>query len=172
MKLKKNFSIFIAALFLVGLTGGFYAVSPVIAVALYDDEGEERFVFTPPGGRFTIHFLHSWARTPVDEIFQIDAGNNIVLKETIYEDFGAGLPYEPEPGRPLSSMVVANGKIHIRDIDRIVPDLQLRTGRFVAAHALVYGDKRIPFSDIVAPGSVVAFKARNIKRCLLWIQKN
>ena len=172
MNPKRNFLIYIAA-FLAGLTGGLlYAVSPVTAVVLYDDIGVEKFWFSPPGGRFTIHFLHSWARTPVDELFQVDARNNIVLTETIYEDFGAGLPHEPEPGRSQSSMTVENGKIHIRDIDRVVPDLRIRTGRFVAAHALIYGDKRVPFSDFSAPGSVVIFKVQSMKRYILWTRGN
>ncbi|MCL2010946.1 MAG: DUF1850 domain-containing protein [Synergistaceae bacterium] len=144
--------------------GILYAVSPIVVVILSDERGEEKFRFYPPDGRFTIRFLHSWARSPVDELFQVDAENNIVLKETIYEDFGAGLPHEPEPGRPMSSITVENGKIHIRGIDRIIPDLQIRTGRFVAGHTLVYEGKHVPFSNFAAPGSVVIFKAQRVKR--------
>jgi len=146
---------------LTGLTGKvLYAASPFVEIVLYDDNEREKFRFSPPGGRFTIRFIHSWARTPVDEIFQVNAGNDIVLKETIYEDFGAGLPHEPEPGRPASSMTIENGKIHIRDIDRIVPNLQIRTGRVIAGHTLIYGDKYVPFSNFAAPGSVVIFKVQ------------
>ena len=167
---KKRLAIFIVGL--VSLMGGvFYAVTPVIVVALYDDNGRENFKFSPPDGCFTIRFLHSWAKTHVDEIFQVGAGNSIVLKETIYEDFGAGLPHEPERGSSMSSMTVENGKIHIRDIDRIIPDLQIRTGRFIAAHTLIYGDKRVPFSDFAAPGGVVIFKVQNMKRHVLWFGK-
>ena len=163
---KRIFFIFIAAFFLIA--GVLYAASPIVVVVLYDDNGGEKFRFLSLDGRFTVRFLHSWARSPVDELFQIDTGNNIVLKETIYEDFGAGLPHEPEPGRPLSSMTAENGKIRIRGIDRIVPDLQVRTGRFIAGHTLIYGDKHVPFSDFAAPGSVVIFKAQSTKRYILW----
>ena len=168
MNRKKKVLIIIAACLMGGV---FYAASSIPVVALYDDKGVEKYVFRPPDGRFTIRFLHSWARSPVDEVFQTDAGNDIVLKETIYEDFGAGLPHEPEPGRPVSSMTVENGKIHIRDINRTVPDLQVRVGRFVAAHTLIYKDKHVPFSDFAAPGSAVIFKVQNIKRCIFWIEK-
>ena len=164
MSPKKKFFIFIA----VCLMGGvLYAASSINVIVLYNGKGEERFRFSPPDGRFTVRFLHSWARSPVDEVFQADARNNIILKETIYEDFGAGLPHEPE--HPLSSMTVENGKIHIRDIDRIISDLQIRTGRFVAAHTLIYGDKHVPFSDFAAPGDVVIFKAQSLKRYILWV---
>lgn len=156
--------IFIAVLLMI-LTGGVYAASPVVVIALYDDSGRELFKFSPPDGRFTIRFLHSYARTYVDEVFQVDERNNILLKETIYEDLGAGLPHEPE--HPMSSMTVENGKIYIRDIDRIVPNLQIRTGRLISEHTLIYGDKaekvekvekNVAFSDFAAPGSVVIFK--------------
>jgi hypothetical protein len=148
------------------LAGGvLHAAPPVFVVVLYDDSGREIFRFSPPDGRFTIRFLHSWAKTYVDEIFQVNERNDIVLKETIYEDSGAGLSHESGPGR-LMSMTIESGKIHIRDIDRIVPDLQIRTGRVIAAHTLIYGDKAdkyVPFSDFAAPGSVVVFKAHSIK---------
>ena len=140
-----------------------YLCQSVTVITLYDETGRERYRFIlATDERFTVRFLHSWARSPVDEVFQIDKDNNIVLKETVYEDFGAGLPHEPE--NPLSSITVENGKIYIRNIDRIVSDLQIRTGRFVAEHALLYRDKRIMFSDIVAPGNVVLFKVQSINR--------
>ena len=166
--MKKKLFVFIAACLMGGV---FYAASSITVVVLYDDRGGERFRFSPPDGRFTIRFLHSWARSPVDEVFQVDDGHNIVLKETIYEDFGAGLPHEPEPGRPPSSMTVENGKIRIRDIDRVISDLQIRASRFVAAHTLIYGDKLVPFSDFAVPGSVVIFKVQSMKRCALWIEE-
>ena len=140
------------------MTGGvLYAASPVVFVVLLDGGGVEKFRFAPPEGRFTVRFMHSWAMSPVDEIFQVDVDNNIVLKETIYEDFGAGLPHMPEPP---SSMTVGGGKIHIRNIDRVINDLQIRVGRVVAAHTLIFGDRHVPFSDFAAPGSVVIFSTK------------
>ena len=143
-----------------------YVCRPVVVVFLYDETGAEKYRFTlAPGECFTVSFLHSWARSPVSEIFLVDKENNIVLKETVYEDFGAGLPHEPEG--PLSSMAIEGGKIYIRDINRIIPDLQIRTGKFVAGHMLLYRDERIAFSDVVAPGNVVIFKVKSLKRYLL-----
>ena len=145
-------------LFLMVSTGEVYAASPV-TVVLYGGSGEGKFSFSPPDGRFTVRFVHSWARTPVDEIFQVDERNNIVLKETIYEDFGAGLSHET--GSQMF-VTVENGIIHVRGIDRIIPSLQIRTGRVVASHTLIYGDRYVPFSDFAEPGSVVIFKVQNM----------
>ena len=161
---KKRFLVFIAACL---IAVAVYANLPVTAVVLYDDMGMEKYRFLPLDGRFTIRFLHSWAHSPVDEVFQIDAKNNIVLKETFYEDFGAGLPHEPE--HPLSSMTVENGKIHIRDINRIISDLQVRTGRYIAAHTLIYRDRHVSFSDFASPGDAVIFKTQSVKRYVLWL---
>jgi len=144
-----------------------YLCQTVTVVLLFDETGIERYRFVLAADeRFTVRFLHSWARSPVDEVYQIDAGNNIVLKETVYEDFGAGLPHEPE--NPESLMSVENGKIYIRNINRIVPDLQIRAGRFVADHKLLYRDKRVAFSDIVTRGKAVIFKVQNMKRYALF----
>jgi len=162
----KSKTICLALVVVIVLTVVFLLHQSVTVVAMYDVTGKEKYRFVLAANeRFTVRFLHSWARSQVDEVFQIDRENNIVLKETVYEDFGAGLPHEPE--NPLSSMAFENGKIYIRNIDRIVSDLQIRTGRFVAEHTLLYRDNRIVFSNIVARGDVVIFKAQSIKRYVL-----
>ena len=171
---KKKTAFAVAFLFLLPLAflflaAGAYLRSPVQSVVLYDDKGEVRYRFVPDADpRFSIRFLHSWARSPVDEIFKIGSDDVIVLVETIYEDFGAGLPHEPEAGQPRESMKVENGKIHIKNIDRPVPDLQVRAGRFVANHELIHGDKKIPLSQIVSPGGAVVFRVEKVERYTLW----
>jgi len=147
----------LAAFFALIAWGGVYAASPISMVVLYNGE-REIFRFSPPDGRFTVRFTHSWARTPVDEIFQVSKENGFILTETIYEDFGAGLAHDPESD---SSMTIENGIIHIRGINRAIPDLQIRTGRVVAAHTLIYGNRYVPFSDFAAPGSAVIFRVEN-----------
>jgi hypothetical protein len=151
-----------------------YAKAPVQAVVLSDEAGRARYVFSlKPGGRFTVRFLHSWARSPVEEIFAAE-DDTLILKETVYEDFGAGLPHEPE--HAASAMTVENGKIYVRDIDRPVPNLQVRAGRLVANHELIHKDEKnkdrtIPLSRFVQPGDVVVFDVRPMERYTLWTVK-
>ena len=161
---KKGFFVFVAVCIVAATV---YANLPVTVVVLRDYAGVEKFSFSSADGRFAVRFTHSWALSPVDELFQVDARNNIVLKETVYEDFGAGLPHEPP--HSLSSMTIENGKVHIRGIDRIISDLQIRTGRSVAAHTLIYRNRYVPFSDFAAPGDVVIFRAKSVKRYVLWV---
>jgi hypothetical protein len=154
-----------------------YAETPVQTVVLSDEAGKAQYMFPlKPGERFTVRFLHSWARSPVEEVFVVEDGI-LKLKETVYEDFGAGLPHEPEHSGSL--MVVENGKIYVRDIDRPVPNLQIRVGRLVANHELIHPspnakiekNKTIPFSRFAQPGSVVVFDVRPMERYALWTLK-
>lgn len=151
-----------------------YAKTPVQTVVLSDEAGKVQYIFPlKPGGRFTVRFLHSWARSPVEEVFAVE-NDTLILKDTVYEDFGAGLPHEPE--RSASVMVVENGKIYVRDIDRPVPHLQMRVGRLVANHELIHKDeknkdKTISFSRFVQPGDVVVFDVRPMERYALWTVK-
>lgn len=146
-----------------------YAGSSLTAVLIYNPQGSVLYRFVPgDSNRFTLRFLHSWARSPVDEIFEVASADVIYLVETLYEDFGAGLPHEPEPGRPKDSMKVEDGKIHITQINRRIPDLQVRIGRFVANHELLYGNKKIPLAEIASPGEALVFRAERIRRYELW----
>lgn len=163
MDKKKVFFILVVACL---LGAAVYAASSVTAVVLYDEAGKERFLFSPADGRFTVRFLHSWARSPVDEIFEI-SGDVPVLTGTVYEDFGAGLPHEPETAR--GSMKLENGKIRIDGMERPVPNLQVRVGRFVANHELLYDGRKIPLSRFFSPGDAVVFRVRKIPRCTLWL---
>ena len=51
-----------------------------------------------PGDEFEIVFTHSIKRTPVIERFRVQADGTIVVFETVYQDFGAGLPSEVDVG--------------------------------------------------------------------------
>ncbi|MDR1376266.1 MAG: DUF1850 domain-containing protein [Synergistaceae bacterium] len=142
-----------------------YAGTPVTEIVLYDDAGGERYVFRPKDGRFMVRFLHSWARSPVDELFVL-SDDVLVLTGTAYEDFGAGLPHEPEAGG--QPMRIEGGKIRLDGIDRPVPNLQIRVGRFVANHELFYDDVQLPLSRLFTPGETAVFGVRKTRRYALW----
>lgn len=145
-----------------------FAFAPVDAVVLYDQGGNARYAFAPRDASFTIRFLHSWARSPVDERFRLVSQDRLLLVETMYEDFGAGLPHVPESG---GLMRLEGGKIRILGIDRHIPDLQVRVGRLVANHTLLYNGKSVPLSRVVPPGAVVVFRVEQRRRYTLWIPR-
>ncbi|MBP7165739.1 MAG: DUF1850 domain-containing protein, partial [Firmicutes bacterium] len=51
-----------------------------------------------PGDEFEISYTHSVARTVVLEKFRVTPDRQILLYETVYQDFGAGLPSELDEG--------------------------------------------------------------------------
>ena len=89
-----------------------------LALVVVDESGRPVYVRAVKAGeRYTIRFIHSVERRPVDEIYEI-APDCSILRETVYDMFGAGLPAEPEPGKTFS---VENGKFHIRGFDLRIP---------------------------------------------------
>lgn len=113
---------------------------------------------------FAIRFIHSVAKTPVTDYFIVRDGK-IVLDKTIYHDFGAGLPHNPEKGQKMKS---EHGEISITGFNRTIPELALRVGR-VAEHTLLLFDeahsrqgvketRAIPLATLARPGSVILFK--------------
>jgi len=113
-------------------------------------------------GCFAIRYVHSVARSPVEDWFYTD-GQMILLEKTIYQDFGAGLPHSPGPGQ---TMQVVDGHIIISGYHQAMDRLELRVGR-IAGHTLLvstacHGEHALQtgyitkvLSDIAPPGSTV-----------------
>lgn len=77
-----------------------------------------------PGDRLTLRFKHSVERTWVEEIFRVDEGYRLVLEETRYESFGAGLPFD----EPDTRFVERDLRFIMTGLDRPMPrELRFRT---------------------------------------------
>lgn len=87
------------------------------------------------GCHFTIRFIHSVARSPVEEKFEIIGPGEFRLRETVYSDFGAGMP-EQTSGQ---TMTFEDGKIRLSGYDVAFSDLRLRVGH-VADHTIIMDD--------------------------------
>lgn len=63
---------------------------------------------------FILAYTHSVLLTPVKEFFVIKENNKLMLRKTIYESFGVGLPYEQENDEDFEIM---DGKfiLHCRE---------------------------------------------------------
>jgi hypothetical protein len=103
------------------------------------------------GEQFTIRFTHSIAKTPVDELFRVDPSGDIVLYETDYQSFGAGLPFDVEGKERL---LTENGHYRLVNMDRHLPDFLMAVGT-VANHQLLIKGKQIPFTQFAQPGESV-----------------
>lgn len=147
------------ALQLFGLSANASSVSLVLA--LKDKDGVP--LLTVPvknGSVFAIRYTHSVAQTPVTDFFIIRDGS-IWLDKTIYHDFGAGLPHQPEAGQQMTQK---NGELIISGYNRKLPQFALRVGR-VANHMLLLlkngltdkNDMEIRLDELAPPGSVINF---------------
>ncbi len=148
-----------------------FACVPRLFLTAEDKDGA--VVFLRPvreGERYAVRFIHSVARTPVDEIYEVARGAS-VLRETVYDMMGAGLPSEPLEGQTFT---VENGKFHIRGFDLRIPALTYRTGRVVADHRLLIGPENVPLGRLVAsPGDPVTLKVRRLMPArILSLRKN
>lgn len=106
--------------------------------------------------QFTIGFTHSIAKTPVDEVFMVARNGELIVIETIYESFGAGLPFDTEGQQQL---ITENGKYRLINLDRHLPDFLMAVGT-VANHQLLIKGRQIPFLQFAQPGQSVRVKVQ------------
>lgn len=122
-------------------------------------------VFQSPvddGSRFSLIYIHSIHRTPVEELFVINENRQIVLDAMIFESYGVGMPTSPEGNETFR---MADGKMRIENIGRTLPAFELRIGQVIADHKLRLGGQEIPLSGLGKPGSAVRFE---IGRLHVW----
>ena len=72
---------------------------------------------------FTIHFIHSVQKTPVEEFLTAHADGHFHLAGTRYQSHGVGLPFLPEEGN-----FRREGDYFVLDMERDYQELSLRTG--------------------------------------------
>ena len=107
---------------------------------------------------FSIQYIHSIHRTPVEEYFYIDNDYNIVAEKTIFESYGVGIPSNIEEGQVFYQ---ENGKFVIDHIQRVLPYFDQRIGQVIANHQLRIKGIEIPLNKVTTPGNWVRFKVTN-----------
>lgn len=106
------------------------------------------------GERYMVRFIHSVQRRPVDEIYEI-ASDCSILRETVYDMMGAGLPTEPLAGQTFT---IEDGKYYIRGFNLRIPALTYRISKVVADHTLFIGKDKFRLKQWVsAPGKPLTF---------------
>lgn len=115
------------------------------------------------GQVFFIRYIHSVAKTPVEDYFKIAEGK-LLLDKTVYMDFGAGLPHTLEGKQKMS---IKNGQVEISNYNMFFSSFDVRVGR-IAQHELVllpvnetsFGNcplLDIPLEYFSPPGSAITF---------------
>ena len=106
---------------------------------------------------FTVEYIHSVQLTPVTETYIID-NNNIILIETGFNSYGAGLPATT----PYKFEIIGN-EFRIYDINEIMDYLVYRTGAERANHKLLFNNKEYEFLSFSKPRTGVQFEIKDMK---------
>jgi hypothetical protein len=145
--LKKTikFKFFLFILILIILFAAYYLYNQEITLLKIIDYKENNIIWeakTVEGDKFTIKYLHSVAKTPVLEIFEITNGE-IVLISTEYQSYGAGLPFLNE-----HQYILEDNKFIIREINKELPEILLRVSDY-ALHEFIFKNKVYKLYELV-----------------------
>jgi hypothetical protein len=145
------FIILTALLTLIAATTGRPEDTPALLV--FDPCNNEIILRAPIayGRSFTIRYIHSVDRSPVFEVFEVKKGEGLVLKETYFTMFGAGMGHWEGHGE----MVQEGRWIKIKDINRSLGSFILRVGSQEVAHTVLMDGKEWNLSQRASGRRVV-----------------
>lgn len=103
---------------------------------------------------FSIIYTHSVELTPVIETYHINTSDDLILDETIFHSYGAGLP-----STTTYDFEMKEDQFRIYNINKKMDDLVYRTGAVRANHRLLIKNKDIPFLTFSEPREAVEFSA-------------
>ena len=106
---------------------------------------------------FGIRYIHSVDIKPVFEIFEVTREGKLVIKDTYFRMFGAGMGYISGRGKLGSD----GYWIWIRDINDPVNGFILRVGSPKVAHTLLYRGREINLSNTWAGRKIQFLLKRN-----------
>jgi hypothetical protein len=117
------------------------------------------------GDTFQIIWKHSIHLTDVAEKYTVRQDNKIKQYEIVYEHFGIGMPSYALQGE---KMTYENGKYHIKNLNNVFPYINIRNGKTVSKHRLIWGTRNehmVWFNQYFQPGSWYKVK---VEKLPLW----
>ena len=130
---------------------------PLFLIIEKGDNKELISIPIEPGEGFTIRYLHSVDISPVYEVFYADEKKGIIIKETYFKMFGAGMGHWPGRGR----IVEQNGWIFIKDMNIAIGEFYLRTGAPSVDHTILIKGQEIHLSRMI-PGMRVRIYIKQV----------
>lgn len=103
-----------------------------------------------PGDQIYLDWIHSSAKTPILDTFQVGSNGEMILVEEDYQWYGAGLEFMDYEG----VCVTPKGKDTKTVLKRSFPYLLLRVG-WVANQKLTVNDRMIPLNEIAEGGELL-----------------
>ncbi|UJL46134.1 DUF1850 domain-containing protein [Virgibacillus sp. NKC19-16] len=107
------------------------------ALVFYEENTDHIEAFLPikSGETFQIIFKHSIHLTDVVEKYIVTADHDIKQYEMVYEEFGIGMPSNAGPGETFA---YEDGKYHLKDLDNYFSSMNIRNGKTVSEHRLIW----------------------------------
>jgi len=159
-KIIKNNVFVLILLIVITLSAAYYLYNQEITLLKIIDYKENNIIWEAEvveGDQFTIKYLHSVAKTPVLEIFEIRKGE-ILLIATEYQSYGAGLPFLNEHQYTLE-----NNKFIIREINKKLPQILLRVSDY-ALHEFIYQNKSYKLYELVSDETLLEISTKKTNR--------
>src|SRR5699024_585425 len=108
--------------------------------------------------------------TDVVEKYEIINNNNILQNEIVYEELGIGMPSNAVEGQDFE---YEDGKYHIKNLNNVFPEMNIRNGKTVSEHRLLWGDAddmqhKVLFNDFFEPGGWFKVKYTKLSLFKTW----
>lgn len=110
------------------------------------------------GDKFSITYIHSVNKSPIEDQFLIDTDYSILLQKSIFKSFGAGVPSNLTDGGKFEFY---KDRIEVTDINRKIGNLLLFAGVTADHHFLMNG-KDIRLNELSSPQRSLHFLIEKI----------
>lgn len=114
---------------------------------------------------FQIKYIHSIHLSDVIESYKITSNGKIKQFELEFSDFSIGMPENASDGEVFEQK---NGKYYIKNMNRVFPHFDLRTGKIRANHTVIYGNKEYRLNKYIEPGTWVRIKVIKMNLYQHW----
>src|SRR5699024_1535745 len=119
---------------------------------------------------FQIIFTHYIHLTDVVKKYEINNKNDILQNEIVNEEFGIGMLSNAEEGQDFE---YEDGKYHIKNLNNVFPEMNIRNGKTVSEHRLLWGDAddmqhKVLFNDFFEPGGWFKVKYTKLSLFKTW----
>lgn len=127
-----------------------------VPVLVLSQDQDKPGLLVPLDGKreFSIEYLHSVNKTPVQEHFVTAPDNLIILTGTEFRSLGVGTPFLPEEGQ----LVNDQGVYRLTGMVRCFKEIRYISLDFTQL-ALLVGEDKYYLSDYFADGTIVEIKA-------------
>ncbi len=147
ISMKKIFTIFIlCGITFVVHTASWAENSPQLVIRDHSSQKKIVEISIDYGETFTIRYIHSVDQSPVFEVFRVTKGDGLVLEETYFRMFGAGMGHWQGHGKLFQDGI----RTRIKEINYKLGSFVLRIGSKGVDHTILFRDQEIHLSEIAA----------------------